>query len=323
MKIGFAFAGAAAFIPQEAAIAKALLEGLTPLGRIVRPDVIAGTSSGALNAVVLNAILRTLDGNAPPGAEFRWGGPGDEGADTYYGLLSSLKNKDIFTYSLAAFAQGGVLDNSPLRRLLEHVAEKRLGFSTLGDLPIPTWFCAVDRATGEPVRLLSRDPQNKNLSLVDVLMASTAIPIVFPPQPIGAKHGKGLEGLYFDGGTGPDSIPVEPLEAENCDEIFLIDRMGTTAATSHKPDLSHAGAESASAMGGFHLDIVENTALGLEYLYRTINTHQIERAARLPAQVWVCEPVLKGSYGVLDFSKGKQQWDETWAWALKNAPRHL
>ncbi len=322
MKTGFAFAGAAAFIAQEAALAKALMEGKA-LGRTIRPDVIAGTSSGALNAVVVNAILRTLDGNAPRGGEFRWGGPGDSGEDTYYGLLSGLKNKDVFTMSLGALAQGGVLDNSPLRRLLEHIVERRLGFATLGDLPLPTWLCVVDRATGKPWRLSSLHPHHKNLSLVDVLMASTAIPIVFPPQKIEAKMGQGLEGVFFDGGTGPDSIPVEALEDENCDEIFLIDRMGSTAATSHKPDLAHASAESVSAMGGFHLELVENTALGLEYLFRTINAQQIEKATRLAASVWVYEPELTTSYGILDFSQEKHQWEETWAWAQKNPPRRL
>ncbi len=322
MKTGFAFAGAAAFIAQEAALAKALMEGKT-LGRSVRPDVVAGTSSGALNAVVVNAILQTIEGNAPRGGEFRWGGPGDAGEDTYYGLLAGLKNRDVFTVSLGALAQGGVLDNAPLRRLLEHVVERRLGFATLGDLPLPTWLCVVDRGTGRPLRLSSLHPHHKNLSLVDVLMASTAIPIVFPPQKIGAKMGPGLEGVFFDGGTGPDSIPVEALEDENCDEIFLIDRMGSTAATSHKPDLAHASAESASAMGGFHLEVVENTALGLEYLFRTINTHQIEKASRLASSVWIYEPELANSYGILDFSQEKRQWDETWAWAQKHPPRRL
>ncbi|NNM54996.1 MAG: hypothetical protein HKM05_09770 [Spirochaetales bacterium] len=322
MKTGFAFAGAAAFIAQEAALAKALMEGKV-MGRSVRPDVVAGTSSGALNAVVVNAILQTIDGKASRGGEFRWGGPGDAGEDTYYGLLAGLKNRDVFTVSIGALAQGGVLDNAPLRRLLEHIVERRLGFATLGDLPLPTWLCVVDRATGRPMRLSSLHPHHKNLSLVDVLMASTAIPIVFPPQKIGAKTGPGLEGFFFDGGTGPDSIPVEALEDENCDEIFLIDRMGSTAATSHKPDLSHASAESASAMGGFHLEVVENTALGLEYLFRTINTYQIEKASRLAASVWIYEPELATSYGILDFSKEKLQWDETWAWAQKHPPRRL
>jgi predicted acylesterase/phospholipase RssA len=50
------------------------------------------------------------------------------------------------------------------------------------------------------MRLWSTDPQHANLDLLEVMMASTALPIAFKPREI---QGMGKT-LFIDGGTGKD-----------------------------------------------------------------------------------------------------------------------
>jgi len=57
--IGFSFSGAGARIAQEAALAQALIEGLSPSGEKIIPNVISGASAGTLNAVAVNAVLKS------------------------------------------------------------------------------------------------------------------------------------------------------------------------------------------------------------------------------------------------------------------------
>ena len=60
MRIGFVISGAASRIAQEMVLLKQLVQGRAFHefeGKLIIPNVISGSSSGALNAVALNAIL--------------------------------------------------------------------------------------------------------------------------------------------------------------------------------------------------------------------------------------------------------------------------
>jgi NTE family protein len=77
---------------------------------------------------------------------------------------------------LAAAAVGRALslcDNGSLRRLVEH----HLTFPRIEDAPIPVHVVATDVMTGEEVLLSHGDP-------VDAVLASAAIPAVFPAVPV-------------------------------------------------------------------------------------------------------------------------------------------
>jgi predicted acylesterase/phospholipase RssA len=84
----------------------------------------------------------------------------------------------------------------------------RVQYSTLGDLYIPTTLSTVDQRTGATLRLSSTDPLYTSLSLLDVLLCSTAIPIAFQPGtlPQLSKYSQ-----FLDGATGIDAMPVLPL----------------------------------------------------------------------------------------------------------------
>lgn len=309
-KVGFVFSGGAARIAQECALTQALIEGLAPWSKSIRPHVVAGTSSGALNAVAVNAILRTRDGKAE--RSFTW-------AD-YKKILFRLKDGDIFDVRPAGLARivsrniprGYILDTAPLRRLLEDVVEKQMGFYRLGDLYLPTYISVVQRETGKTLRLSSRDPDRRirALRLVDVLMATAAIPVAFRPVAI-----KGLDGEFFDGGVGRDGIPVQAMVGEKCREIYIISRMrgdetatGVTPFKEKRPKIP---------------PILLNVLLSMEYLIDDLFESELDKAPHIARRAYLYLPRLEKSYPLLDFSTQAEQYDRTMSWARKNDPEKI
>jgi len=307
-KIGFVFSGGAARIAQECALTEALVEGLTPSGKKIRPNVLAGTSSGGLNAVALNAILKTKDGKVSAGETFDW--------HDYKRLLFDLKDKKIFDVSpigigkiiVENIREGYVLDTAPLRKLLTETLE-RMGFDTLGSLYLPTYLSVVDRNTGKTYRLFSRDPDRRirKLSLQEVLMGTTAIPVAFKPVKI-----EGLEGEYFDGGVGRDGIPVEAMLHEHCTDLYLISRMrgeetmvGVKAFSEKRPKIPK---------------ILLNVLLSMEFMIDDLFECEVDIAPRLSRRAWLYLPKLSKQYPLLDFSTQREQYEETITWARKNDP---
>ncbi|TKJ44408.1 hypothetical protein CEE36_01310 [candidate division TA06 bacterium B3_TA06] len=306
-KIGFVFSGGAARIAQECALTKALMEGLTPSGRKIRPDVVAGTSSGALNAVAVNAILKTKDGKAGKGMSW----------EDYKKILFDLDDGKIFDITPRGLArivprnipEGFILDTAPLRRLLEEVLQEKMGFRSLGDLYLPTYISVVGRDTGKTLRLYSRDPDPRirKLPLLDVLMASTAIPVAFKPREI-----KGLKGSFFDGGVGRDGIPVEAMAAEHCRELYIISRMrgdetmtGVTVFKKRRPRVPK---------------ILLNVLLAMEYLIDALFESELDRAPQIARRAFLYLPKLFKQYPLLDFSTQREQYEETLEWAKKHDP---
>jgi hypothetical protein len=184
--------GAAARIPQETA----LLEELYNRGLLRNVVFISGVSSGALNSVILNGILT---------GKITW--------KEYREMLFTLQNKDIF------IQEGKKLpvNTDPLRKFLITVIEGKLGYKTIGDLPVTTEISFThlkDLDMKKTVyRMCSRkinEETDTTLSLVDILMASTSFPIAFPPSRI--RNVKTIpDAKYVDGGVGDDHLPYHAL----------------------------------------------------------------------------------------------------------------
>ncbi|MBN2378209.1 patatin-like phospholipase family protein [candidate division WOR-3 bacterium] len=306
-KIGFVFSGGAARIAQECALTEALVEGMTPSGKKVRPHVIAGTSSGGLNAVALNAVLRTKDGMGGKHA-FDW--------HDYQRILFSLTDGNVFDITPLGIGKiiienipaGFVLDTKPLRKLLSETLSK-MGFDTLGSLYLPTYISVVDRYTGKAYRLFSRDPDPsiRDLPLLDVLMATAAIPVAFEPVKI-----KGFKGEFFDGGVGRDGIPVEAMIDERCSDLYLITRMrgdetmvGVTAFKEKRPKIPK---------------ILLNTLLAMEYMMNDLFECEVDIAPRIARRAYLYLPKLYKQYPLLGFNTQRKQYEETLAWARNNDP---
>jgi NTE family protein len=96
----------------------------------------------------------------------------------------------------------------PLRRAIEAY----LPVKTFDALTLPLTVTAVDLNTGE---LVLFGHGGENVSLVDALMASCALPVFFPPVRIGGRR-------LADGGLR-GVVPLEPARAGNPDLVLAVD----------------------------------------------------------------------------------------------------
>jgi predicted acylesterase/phospholipase RssA len=360
MKTGFVFSGGGARIAQLYVMAKAVVEGTYPdpvhpdrHGPAVTPDVIAGTSAGSITAVALNSILA---------GRYTW--------DHYRKLLVDLRNspfspdarrrRTVFCWLPGNLDKGFVLQTRSrlfprhlLHATLTDVVENDMGLETLGDLDSrwPVTISTVARQTGKTVRVSSTNPTHQSLRLVDVLMASTAIPIVFPTQPLPGV------GPCVDGGTGSDSVPVESMADEDCDVLWLIckqleDPLADDSLTDDDAPLLEAVPDSGqldeataddsagdyeiltafrawaekldrTRERGLFVPILDNVLFAVKKFDSDIYTYQIRRARELARTVYLYVPDLDKQFSMIDFNQAKAQIYATGQWVKSNPPEVL
>jgi len=164
-KIAFVFSGGASLGSMEVGMLKALIEhGITA-------DFVVGTSVGALNAIYYAF------------------NPDLEGVQKLEEIWRSIKTKDIFPFSplkgirKIAKRNNYIIDPSGLEKILIDV----IPCKNLEDTKIPVHVVATDILTGEEVIFSSGE-------IIPKLLASAAIPMIYPPVEIG-KH------ILVDGGV--------------------------------------------------------------------------------------------------------------------------
>lgn len=296
--------GAAAKIAQEAA----LLESLYQRGELKDVVFISGASSGALNAVMLNAIVDR---------KLTW--------HEYREIFADIRNENVFK----ADKKGLPVSNEPLRNLLEEVIVKRIGYRTLADLPVATAISVVNlRPT--PLsegtyrfcnRKINRE-SDSTLKLVDLLMASTAYPLVFPPTRIsGVKTIPDIP--YYDGGIGDDRVPFQALldfekyRGQPVERVFIISRK-RDSNMSLSEELKPFGFDVKSkTANGFSPDVL--TSIGF---WRRLE-HLNKKYPEVATKTWVFVPEYEYSFPMFDFNDLKQQYELTYQWAQKNSPVRL
>jgi NTE family protein len=169
----------------EVGMARALLEAG------VCPDLVCGTSVGAINGAAIAAD------------------PTPDGAKRLLAIWDAL-------------AEEGVLDGSLIRRVAEVVRRRtslhgndalramlreRLPAQTFEDLAVPFECVAasIERA---------REHWFSTGDLIEPVLASCALPGVFPPVQIGDEH-------FFDGGL-VNSIPLQRAIARGADTVWVL-----------------------------------------------------------------------------------------------------
>ena len=171
------------------AVQVGMLRALLEAG--VRPDLVLGTSVGAMNGAVLAA--------APPA----------EVADRLDVLWHSPHAAEVFgagpVARLRELARTRVAAHSaePLRRAL--AAE--LGERRLEDLPVPFQCCAA-RIEDAAEHWFVRGP------VVDAVLASAAVPGLLPPVAVDGRH-------YLDGGL-VNSIPLGRAVELGARRVFVL-----------------------------------------------------------------------------------------------------
>jgi predicted acylesterase/phospholipase RssA len=297
--------GAAARIPQEAA----LLEELEKRGLLKNLVFISGVSSGALNSVVLNGILS---------GKITW--------QDYQNILYNLKNDNIFIQEGKKIP----VNTSPARNLFKSVFEDKLGYFKIGDLPYFTGISIThlkDLDLNKTVyRMCSRkinEESDTTLSLVDIVMASSAFPIVFPPARI--KNAKTIPDVeYVDGGLGDDHVPFhsllefEKFRGVGVEKVYVVSRKSDKI-----PEIS----EELKGLGINDKGLFDKLGISLDAVLNKGIISRLEAfAAEAPqliplTYVWI--PDFNQDFLMFNFDNLKEQYALTSEWAKTHDPLPL
>jgi NTE family protein len=171
----------------EVGMLRALLE------RDVIPDLVIGTSVGALNGAF---VARQPDLGVVDRLIGLWSTAGEAGKEVY-------RDRRLRTVRRAVSSGTHIYSVEPLRQRLE----EELGDVTFEELPVPLEVCAasIERAA-EHWFTTGR--------VVDAVVASAAVPGLLPPAKVGDEH-------YLDGGI-VNSIPLGRAVARGADRVFVL-----------------------------------------------------------------------------------------------------
>ncbi len=149
-------------------------------------NLVVGTSVGAINGAAIAAGMSADD------LERAWKG---------------LRRRDLFALNRQLFWRlvwaDSLYDHRSLRKFLEHVLPVR----RFEDLTIPLIVTGTDFQTGQPVYWRQGD-------LLDAIMASVAMPGLFPPQVV--------RGVQVVDGAITDNVPLDVAVEEGADTVIVM-----------------------------------------------------------------------------------------------------
>ena len=181
----FVFAGGGSVAAAEVGMLTALLE------QGERPDLVVGASAGAINALYFAAS------------------PTPEGASRLARLWCELSRSDVFPFTrfhgiMALLGRRpALLDPAALRRTLI----SRVPVRQLEDTVIPCHIVATSLRRGDEVVLSTG-------SAIDALLATTAIPVLFPPHTV-------RDELLTDGGVSANA-PIATAIALGATRVIVL-----------------------------------------------------------------------------------------------------
>jgi NTE family protein len=184
-RTAFVFAGGGSLGAVEVGMLRELIRA------DVRPDLVVGASAGAINAAYFA------------------GAPDAKGVGELQALWCNIRRRDVMPFSFTSLfrlllqRQEHLVHNDALRRLLQ----RSLDYRMIEDAPLPLHVVASERVTGHEV-VLSRGP------VVEAVLASSAIPGVFPPVAI-----EGIE--LVDGGVCSNTPIAAAVRLGATDVIVL------------------------------------------------------------------------------------------------------
>ncbi len=202
-RVAFVFSGGASYAAAQAG----MLRAMTAAGIV--PDLVVGTSAGALNAVAYAAD------------------PTAAGVERLIRSWMATSRSDVFPLRPLALAQGliGRRDHLFPSTGFERWLAANLPVQLLEDTVLPAHVVATDRSSGRPVHL-TQGPA------LPALMASSAVPGIFPAVTI--------DGLALvDGGLSEDT-PIGVAEASGATTVFVF--------PSHAPGGMPPGEHGAAAL---------------------------------------------------------------------------
>jgi NTE family protein len=165
-----------------------MLQALAEAG--IRPDLIVGTSVGAINGVLVAAD--PSEAVARLGALWRDQAVGEAFGGSLFGRVATLARSGTHLHS-----------NEPLRHMLQELLPVR----RIEELAVP-FQCVASSVERAAAHWFSHGP------IVPAVLASAAVPGLLPPVSIGGEH-------FFDGGL-VHSIPVGRAVALGAREVYVL-----------------------------------------------------------------------------------------------------
>ena len=186
-RVAFVFSGGGPLGALQVGAVKALIE------HGIKPDLVAGTSVGALNAT-----FTAFD-------------PSIEGALRLEGIWRALNDGEVFpggrfkaSWARMLVRGDKVFENSGIRRMIEN----RLGEDArFEDAQLPLCVVATDLETGNEELFTSG-------RVLEPLLASTAMPGIFPPVTIKGRR-------FTDGGVS-NNVPIAPAIAMGATTLYVM-----------------------------------------------------------------------------------------------------
>ena len=209
MTVAFALSGGGNLGALQAGSMRALVEAG------VEPDLLVGSSIGALNA----AFCATH--------------PGRAGCTRLEAAWRDLKRRDVFRFELSRAIVGflGLRDHLVATKRLEQISREWLGIARIEEAALPFAAVATDALTGDIVVMTSGD-------VASALLASAAIPGIFAPV---HREGRWL----VDGSLSAGCPALEALEL-GADQVYAV--MTTTAPRRRPPRGAVAAAMSSVSL---------------------------------------------------------------------------
>jgi NTE family protein len=219
-------------------------------------DIITGISAGGLNSGVLNFYNDT-----------------NKGLDELRNIYFSLNNEMVYKHDeFHIFNNWSFFNTEPLKKTIENIMDK---YKT--DEKI-TLIGATDINKGK-LKIFDFHRLNRK-DKIDVLLATSAIPIAFPPVNINGT-------LYVDGGV----LSNEIIPRNNCNVLLI---------TSHPPLEEERNIK----------DFFKYSERIFEIIYNEFNDETTKTVSK---QILHCYPTSKLlNYSMLDFTKAKEIYEITY-----------
>jgi predicted acylesterase/phospholipase RssA len=345
-KVGLIIAGAGARIPQELALIYHLIEekGLEPT--VLTGTSSGSLSSVFLNGVLQNKagkgnlswdmlknILFNLSNDDIYKSSALLNQKNDQNLKQILGTIEDLisdkglgeildgiklvwesaKDQKSLGEVLSAIADawknGYFFDTAPLKDTLTQYVngDNYIGYATFGECYLPTYISAVDDVSGKTQRFFSKNQDDAQFNPVDILLASTAIPVAFPARSVGGT-------AYIDGGTATDDIPVEDMIQDGFfDQVYIVAPQNTGLITGNAHTFVNAS-------------LLSNALFAIDVSQGAIVPFQLARAMNLvqdKSKAFYYSPILSKSYSLLDFTGQvlMEQFNESLDWARANDPK--
>ncbi|WP_221799503.1 patatin-like phospholipase family protein [Oceanobacter mangrovi] len=286
-RTGLILSGGGARAAYQVGVLKAVHE-ILPKGHYNPFDIISGTSAGAINGIALASYaadyrrgIRQLE------RIWRHFTPDQIYRTDFWGISSSLArvSRSLFFGRRGTSDPASLLDNSPLRELLEEVTNFERLQQAIDDqhlYAIAVNCSGVD--SGESTAFFQGHPEIENwqrqrrvgvrsLLSIDHLMASSAIPMIFPSVFLGDQ-------FYADGAVR-QLAPISPALHLGAEKVMVI---GVSAITHrNKPAIPNTRYPTPAKMMGHmlnaaFLDSMESDIERLQRINRTLQ--HIPRSVR-------------------------------------------